>query len=139
MRQVAVVVRVEVHVDRAKHGEQQAEPPVAQQQDGDADDPGDEEDDVRQRQDVVDDPGHRRRRRADALGRQEVHGAAELGAADMGEEAIPGQERPVHVGRAERCPDRDLQVRHQPEHERAAGPDEQPGVPNELAPRIDER
>ena len=67
-----------------------------------------------------------------------MHVAAELRAADVPEEPVPGQERGVHLRRTERGPERQVQVRQQAEHEPGTGPDEQPRRGGKLTAGVDQ-
>ena len=111
---------------------------VAKHEDADTDDAYDEEADVRERDEVVDDLGHRRPGGFEALDRGEMHLATELRSADMGEEAVPGEEPAVHLGRPERRTQDQVEVRRQAQDERDERLEEDDRFPRDLAPSVDQ-
>ena len=100
VREVAEVVRVDVDVEDRQEGQQEPEPPIADEEDEEPDDARRHEHDVRQRHQLIEDVRERGPRGPGALDRSEVHVPPELGAADVVEEPVPGEECAVDVGRS---------------------------------------
>ena len=138
VRQVAQVVRVEIDVHEPEHDQQRTEPPVADDQQRDPEDTEGDEDRVGGRNEVLHDLRHRRPGGLDAVEREEVHVAAELGAADQVEEAVPRREPAVDLVRSDLGTQRDVEVRQEPDGERAGRLHEDPRVLADLAARVDE-